>query len=109
MFRGGEEERRRKRRKIFGEGKNIFGEENIWRRKKLFCGGKDERRRKRRLISLRSKDWRRLVDRMVWVAGSKVLQKVLADLKQGTLTGEGGKTKRLATKMDESVLDKKGC
>ena len=46
---------------------------------------------------------------MVWVAGSKVLQKVLADLKQGTLTGEGGKTKRLATKMDESVLDKKGC
>ena len=58
---------------------------------------------------MRSKDWRRLVDRMVWVAGSKVLQKVLADLKQGTLTGEGGKTKRLAMKMDESVLDKKGC
>ena len=46
---------------------------------------------------------------MVRVDGSKVLQKVLADLKQETLTGEEGKTKRLAMKMDESVLDKKGC
>ena len=89
--------RRRKRRKLFG------GE------KKILCGGEEERRRKRRQISLRRKDWRRPVDRMVRVDGSKVLQKVLADLKQGTLTGEGGKTKRLAMKMDESVLDKKGC
>ena len=66
-------------------------------------------RRKRRQISLRRKDWRRPVDRMVRVDGSKVLQKVLADLKQETLTGEEGKTKMLAMKMDESVLDKKGC
>ena len=46
MVNGGEVEQRRKKRKIFGEEKNIFWEEketkeNIWRRKKIFCGGEE--------------------------------------------------------------------
>ena len=120
------------------EGKILLGrrgntenekEENIWRRKtkfggggekrekyleteKIFCGGEEEQRRKRRQISLRRKDWCRPVDGMVWVDRSKVFRSSRT-LKQGTLTGEGARkggdaTKKLAMKMGESVLDKKG-
>ena len=91
--------RRRDRRKIFGEEKKNFG-------------GEEEQRRKRRQISLRRKDWCRPVDGMVWVDRSKVFRSSRT-LKQGTLTGEGVRkggdaTKKLAMKMGESVLDKKG-
>ena len=52
------------------------------------------------------------MDGIVWVDRSKVFRSSRT-LKQGTLTGEGARkggdaTKKLAMKMGESVLDKKG-
>ena len=55
-FFGGEEKQKRERRKIFGEGKRIFCEENengegkvdiYFKRKKYFCGGEEKNRERK--------------------------------------------------------------